>query len=152
MQLVSSIMVNTGDGIIKWRVAYDMCIEQERSLVSDSIQMVDHLIRKLVDVWADPIFITHGTHQEQECMSFICLQWRSSLWTRYYTDITSGLLIAAGYLPKEQLQHVVFDTSLMAHIHRWFQSKDMTTAKIGVVCIHVSWSVIVTIAHTYLPQ
>lgn len=24
----------------------------------------------------------------------------------------------------------------MAHIHRWFQSKDMTTAKFGVVCIH----------------
>ncbi|KAJ8661851.1 hypothetical protein O0I10_002179 [Lichtheimia ornata] len=88
--------------------------EQERLLVLDSIQMVDRLIQKLVDVWADPVFIMHGSHQEQEY-------------------ITSGLLIAAGYLPKEQLQHVVFDTSLMAHIHRWFQSKDMTTAKFGVV-------------------
>ncbi|KAI7882220.1 hypothetical protein K492DRAFT_206260 [Lichtheimia hyalospora FSU 10163] len=87
--------------------------DQERSLGPESMQVVDRLIRKLVDVWADPVFIMHGTHQEQEY-------------------ITSGLLVAAGYLPKDQLQHVVLDTSLMAHIHRWFQSKDMTTAKIGV--------------------
>lgn len=54
-----------------------------------------------------------------------------------YSDITSGLLIASGYLPKKQLQEVVLDTSLMAHIHRWFQNKDMTTAKIGVVRINM---------------
>ena len=121
-----------------WGCLWYMCIDQERSLGPESIQVVDHLIRKLVDVWADPVFIMHGTHQEQECMYWTYLQ-RYSLRIPYYLDITSGLLVAAGYLPKEQLQHVVLDTSLMAHIHRWFQSKDMTTAKIGVVRIYISF-------------
>lgn len=61
-------------GSSKCWIAYDRYLDQERSLTPESTQVVVHLIRKLVDVWADPVFITHGSHQEQECKSFPCVR------------------------------------------------------------------------------
>ncbi|KAI8144126.1 telomere length regulation protein-domain-containing protein [Fennellomyces sp. T-0311] len=83
-------------------------------LSTESFSMIDKLIRYLIDKWADPVFLKHGSYREQEY-------------------ITSGLVYAVGYLSSDQIDSIMNETALRGFIHRWFENTDMMRTKLAVV-------------------
>ncbi|KAI9311350.1 telomere length regulation protein-domain-containing protein [Dichotomocladium elegans] len=89
------------------------------TLASEAADIVENLARRIIEVWADPVFIAHGGYHEQTCKDL--------------ADITGGLLLSLGYLDEDRIKDIVYSTGLMGFIHAWFDSKDLSTAKLGVL-------------------
>ncbi|KAG2225464.1 hypothetical protein INT45_010100 [Circinella minor] len=84
------------------------------SISSESLRVVNNLIHRLIDKWADPIFLKHGSYKEQQY-------------------ITAGLVYAFGYLSTVQIENLMIETPLRGFIHRWFESADQVKMKLAVV-------------------
>ncbi|KAI9243725.1 telomere length regulation protein-domain-containing protein [Phascolomyces articulosus] len=86
----------------------------ETSVSPESLCMVNTLICRLIDKWADPVFLKHGSYKEQEY-------------------ITAGLVYTLGYLSSDQIETLMNETALRGFIHRWFEYSDTIKMKLAVV-------------------